>query len=83
MRIKFFLKGEGQGAFRGWVDFLFLHITILFYQVMIKTYISYFIVVYVIYFTHSLYCYVLMHFSLLLKNNNFLQEIHLLPQFLT
>ena len=39
---------------------------------MIKTlYISNFIVVYIIYFTRNLYCYVLMCFSLLLKNDNF------------
>ena len=56
MNIKIFTNGGGAG-----VGGIFsLLITILFYQCNDKTlYISSFIVVYVIYFTHSLYCCVL------------------------
>ena len=67
MDIKKFLNG-GQEQ----VDFFFYRLLYYFINVMMKTlYISNFIVVYVIYFTHSLYCYVLMCFSLLLKTYNF------------
>ena len=45
---------------------------------MKTSYISNFIVVYVIYLTHSLYYYVVMCFSLLMKkNDNFSAEIYL------
>ena len=72
MVIKKFLKG-GAGGWAGDGLIFFLDILLYYFiNVMIKTlYISNFIVVYVIYFTHSLYCYVLMCFSLLLKNYNF------------
>ena len=67
MDIKIFLKGRAGGG----VIFFFYILLYNFINVMIETlYISNFIVVYVIYFTHSLY-YVLMWFSLLLKNYNF------------
>ena len=81
MDIKIFTYGGG-GAGDG-LDFFY---TLLYYfvNVIIKTlYISSCIVVYVIYFTHSKYCCVLMRFSLLLKIKLRLQEMYLLPQFLT
>ena len=66
-----FSKGGGRGAERG-SKFYFDILLYYFINELIKTlYISNFIVVYVIYFTHSSYCYVLMCFSLLLKNYNF------------
>ena len=56
MDIKKFLKGEAQGG----LNFFFYILLYYFINVMIKTlYISNFIVVYIKYFTHSLYCYVL------------------------
>ena len=61
MDIKNFLKGGLN----------FFYILYYFINVMIKTYIGNFIAVCVIYFTHSLYYYVLMCFSLLLRNDNF------------
>ena len=68
MDIKKILNGVGQGG----VEFFFYILLCSFINVMIKTlHIINFIVVYVMYFTHSLYCYVLMCFSLLLKNYNF------------
>ena len=58
-----FRTGEGR------VFYILLY---YFINVMIQTlYISNFIVVYVIYFTHSLYCHVLMCFSLLMKSYTF------------
>ena len=63
-----FLQRKGQGG--GLIFFVTYYYYFL--NVIIKTlYISNFIVVYAIYFTHSLYYYVLMCFSLLLKNYNF------------
>ena len=60
------VQGTGWGQVEFFVDILLYY----FINVMIKTYISSFIVVYFIYFTHSL-CYVLMSFSLVLKNYKF------------
>ena len=55
--------GGSGGRARGGLNLFFVHITILFHQCNDKTlYISSFFVVYVIYFAHSLYCYVLMFF---------------------
>ena len=73
MDIKNFLKGEARGAGQEWVEYFFFDILLYyFFNVMIKTlYISNFIVVCIIYFTHSLYYYVLMCFSLFVKNYNF------------
>ena len=65
MDIKIFLKGGGQGdGLEGGLIF-FTYLLYYFINVMIKTYISNFIVVYIMYFTHSLFYYVLMCFSLL------------------
>ena len=51
---------------------IFFYILLYYFiNIVIKTYISDFIVVYAMYFTHSLYCFVLICFSLLLKNYNF------------
>ena len=77
--IKYFLKcgGKEEGrAGQGWVEFFFYILLYNFINVMIKTlYIGSFIVVNVIYFTHSLYSCVLRSFCFLLKNYTFLQEI--------
>ena len=72
MDIKFFLKGHSEKCtVGGGVDFFHILLN-YFINVMIKTlYISSFIVVYVIHFTHRLYSCVLMHFSFLLENYTF------------
>ena len=74
MDIKNFLKG-GRGAGEGGpgASLIFFYILLYYFiNVIIKTlYTSSFIVVYIIYFTHSLYSCVFMCFSLLLKNYNF------------
>ena len=68
MDIKILMKGGGEGV----CVCFFCILLYYFINVIIKTlYISNFIVIYVIYFTHSLYCYVLLCFSLLLKSYNF------------
>ena len=73
MDIKKFLKGRGGsgGWARGRVEFFFYILLYYFINVMLKTYISSFLVVYAIYFTHSLYSCVLMCFYLLLKSDTF------------
>ena len=60
-------KFNQGGACQGWVNFVFLILLYYFINVMIKTlYISSFnVYVIYLYFTPSLYCYVLMFFSLL------------------
>ena len=72
MDIKNFLKGGTvKWLARGWVEFFFYILLFYFINVIIKTYIISFLVVYVIYFTHNLYSCVLMCFSLLLKSDTF------------
>ena len=84
MDIKNIQKGEVRGVGQGRVEFFFDILLYYFINVMLKTlYIINFIFVYVIYFTHSLYCYVLTFFTSAEKMTIFLQEIYLLPQFLT
>ena len=67
MYINFFTNGGWAGGRPGAGGFSFLDILIYYFiYVIIKTlYISSFIVFYVIYFTHSLYCYLMMCISLL------------------
>ena len=79
-----FSNGGGKGAGRVKGGFILGGILLYYFiNVMIKTlYISGFIVVYVIYFTQSSYYYVVF-FLLPEKLHFWLQEMHLLPQFLT
>ena len=71
MYIKKILNGAGGLVGGGLIAFFYI-LLYYFINVMIKTlYFSNFIVVYIIYFPHSLYCYVLMFFSLLLKSYTF------------
>ena len=83
--LQWILKNVQKGGPReraGWVEFFFYILLYYFINVMMKTlYISNFIVVYVIYLTHSLYYYVLMCFSLLPTNDKFFARTLSSPTF--